>query len=148
MKTAVMKLPSATSCLRALPFPFHWSGTTEKDGSIIQALLSVSLVRDAKGAPERVIGQFVDLSEQKKLEQELSRGERLQTVGRMAAGAYDFNNLLTVIEAEIGTWQPGRRRSGGKRCPISGKRRTLVPIDGVDGIQQRGCRIHQYPRPE
>ena len=80
----------------------------KKDGSIVQALLSVSLVRDAKGAPERVIGQFVDLSEQKKLEQELSRGERLQTVGRMAGGvAHDFNNLLTVIEAEIGTLATG-----------------------------------------
>ncbi len=80
----------------------------KKDGSIVQALLSVSLVRDAKGAPERVIGQFVDLSEQKKLEQELSRGERLQTVGRMVGGvAHDFNNLLTIIEAEIGTLAAG-----------------------------------------
>jgi diguanylate cyclase (GGDEF)-like protein/PAS domain S-box-containing protein len=44
-----------------------------QDGEVVWALLSVSLVRDAAGAPLHFISQVLDISERKRLEGELSR---------------------------------------------------------------------------
>ena len=86
-----------------------------KDGSIVPALLSVAMARDTEGVPNRVIGQFANLTEQKAMEAELSRSERLKTVGRLAGGvAHDFNNLLTVIEAEIDSLERGNTEERGE----------------------------------
>jgi diguanylate cyclase (GGDEF)-like protein/PAS domain S-box-containing protein len=43
------------------------------DGEVVWALLSVSLVRDADGAPLHFISQVLDISERKRLEAELGR---------------------------------------------------------------------------
>ena len=43
-----------------------------------------------------------DISERKRLEEELARTRRLESVGRVAAGiAHDFNNLLTVLAGNL-----------------------------------------------
>lgn len=48
--------------------------------------------------PDRVIGIVVDLTESRRLQDDLSRALRLETVGRLAGlVSHDFNNILTVI---------------------------------------------------
>ena len=72
-----------------------------KDGTIVPALLSVSLVRDANGEPLRFISEIVDRTtevERRTLEQELSERRRADALNVMAGGlAHDFNNQLVAI---------------------------------------------------
>ncbi len=71
-----------------------------KDGSIIYVNERVSILKDIKS--DKVLLRIMcrDITEQKKLEEQASRAERLSTAGEIAGQiAHDFNNLLTPIMA-------------------------------------------------
>jgi two-component system cell cycle sensor histidine kinase/response regulator CckA len=72
-----------------------------KDGRILDLRQTLAPIYAADGSPEAILAVFEDITERRRLDQELRDAQRLDQVGRLAGGvAHDFNNLLAVIIAE------------------------------------------------
>lgn len=86
---------------RAVRNEESWSASVigrRKDGSIYPALLSAAPIRNESGEITHYVGIQQDMSEQKKLEEQLAQAQKMEAVGIIAGGvAHDFNNMLAGI---------------------------------------------------
>lgn len=69
-----------------------------RDGGWKYVADNATLLRDANGRVESIIGSLKDISAQKDLEEKLRRAEMMEVVGTLAGGvAHDLNNILSGL---------------------------------------------------
>lgn len=78
-----------------------WSGeivNRRKDGQLYTEEMTITPVRGDNGIITHFVAIKQDITERKRLEAQLLRTQRLESVGRLASGiAHDLNNILTPV---------------------------------------------------
>jgi two-component system sensor histidine kinase PilS (NtrC family) len=129
----------------APPFPLVWehlrgqtrvpyrfqASLVRADGSRIPVGVSASLLRRGSGEPQGVICSFQDLTEIRRMEEEVRKADRLAVIGRLAAGlAHEVRNPIASIRGSIEVL--------GQNLNLQGTDRRLMDIvlresDRLDG---------------
>lgn len=70
------------------------------DGSYANILDRGYIVRDREKRPVRILGAMIDLTERKRMAEQLEQTKRLSSLGRLAGSiAHEFNNVLMGVQA-------------------------------------------------
>lgn len=79
----------------------EWNGELRqqtRDGRIVTVASRWTLIRDEAGKPKALLMISTDITEQKQLEAQFLRTQRMNTIGTLAGGmAHDLNNALAPI---------------------------------------------------
>ena len=68
------------------------------DGTVGHIIVKIFIVKDSSGRTIRTYGVNQDITKRKRMEEELLRAQKLESVGVLAGGiAHDFNNILSSI---------------------------------------------------
>ncbi len=103
-----------------------------KDGSPVTVLETTTVVKDESGKLYALRGMLRDVTEQRSLEEQLLRSQRMEAVGRVAGGvAHDFNNLLTVING----------RSDLLRSQLDPASPLIAEIDEIKAAGERAAAL-------
>lgn len=122
-----------------------------RDGKYIEVECNSSMIKDEKGDYIAGVSILRDISERKKMEQQLFQSEKLRSLGELAGGvAHDFNNVLAAILGRAQLLEANIERSKGeleKSGSILDLRRGLEVIEkaAMDGAETVH-RIQEFSR--
>ncbi len=103
-----------------------------RDGTTLEILENVALVEDDAGELTRLEGTLFDVTDLRKLEEQLFHAQKMEAVGRLAGGlAHDFNNVLQAFQG-VSEQLRGEGMDPGRRADA---------IDELDTLIRRGAAL-------
>jgi PAS domain S-box-containing protein len=106
--------------LKAIQEHGNWTGEMRqksRDGHewIVQSRWT--LMRERDGKPKAILVVNTDITEKKKLESQLLRGQRMESIGTLASGlAHDLNNVLAPIMMALEFLRDSTKDAGLQAC--------------------------------
>ena len=112
----------------------EWIGEMKhrtRDGRELIVQSRWTLVRNGNGAPQGVLVVGTDITEKKRLESQLYRSQRLESIGTLASGlAHDLNNVLAPIMMAVHFLKDEAKDE-----------RTRTWVQTLESCSQRGANI-------
>lgn len=126
-----------------------------KDGQKVIVRESTTVARDDRGNIVAYRGTLRDVTEQKRLEQQLIQSQKMESIGTLAGGiAHDFNNILAIIlgyasrlKKAVLPRPPASHQQSSSAPAIGldeeGKTKLLQSIEEIHKAVQRGAKLVQ-----
>ena len=107
---------------------------SKRDGTPIDLLVSAAPTYDERGQIDGFLTVATDVTEQKSLERQFLRTQRMESVGSLVGGiAHDLNNVLAPIRMALDLFRT--------KMPDPATQRTL---DALDGCVNRGADLIRH----
>jgi PAS domain S-box-containing protein len=112
-----------------------------RDGSERVIAWRCSLLRDEQGPVRCAIGIGLDITEQRRLEEQVARTRKMETLGTLVGGvAHDFNNQLTAILGNLDLVRSDLQTAVGQ--PSSSRFEDMLPcVLDAERAAQRCARM-------
>src|SRR5580698_9073134 len=115
-----MDIKESARALKAVQEQEDWTGELHqksRDGRewIVQSRWT--MMRERDGKPKAILVVNTDITEKKKLESQLLRGQRMESIGTLASGlAHDLNNVLAPIMMALEFLRHSTKDAGLQAC--------------------------------
>jgi PAS domain S-box-containing protein len=110
----------STRALQAAQEREAWTGEMRqksRDGRELIVQSRWTLMRERDGRPKAILVVNTDITEKKKLESQLLRSQRLESIGTLASGlAHDLNNVLAPIMMALQFLRDSTEDEGMRTC--------------------------------